>query len=116
MRRTKHPVIFICSPLRGDMERNLENARRYGRFVYEQDSIPFAPHLLYPQFLNEHVEEERNAGICMGVEMLSFCDELWAFGEAVTAGMAIEIAAARAMGKTVRHFDRDCREVPHDVA
>jgi hypothetical protein len=98
------------------MERNLENARRYGRFVYEQDSIPFAPHLLYPQFLNDHVQEERNAGICMGLEMLGLCDELWAFGEQITTGMAIELAAARSMGKTVRHFDGDCREVLRDDA
>ena len=116
MRRTKHNVIFICSPFRGDMERNLENARLYGRFVYEQDSIPFAPHLLYPQFLSEHIEEERNAGICMGVEMLGLCDELWVFGEEITTGMAIEIAAARAMGKTIRRFGSDCREVSHDNA
>lgn len=39
------PLVFICSPLAGDMEQNLENARNYSKFAVEQGAIPFAPHL-----------------------------------------------------------------------
>ena len=44
--------------------------------------LPIAPHLLFPQFLNEGIEEERRLGITMGMELLALCDEVWVFGEA----------------------------------
>ena len=66
----KRPLIFICSPYRGDVETNIQNARRYCRFAIEQGGIPFAPHLLFTQFLNDDDPMERRVGLCLGVEML----------------------------------------------
>ena len=80
-RRPDRPLIFVCSPYRGDTETNVQNARRYCRLVVEQGGIPFAPHLLFTQFLNEDKVAERRRGLWMGMEMLRLCDELWAFGE-----------------------------------
>lgn len=82
--------IFVASPLRGDIEKNLERARSYCRKVVEAGHRPFAPHLLYPQFLNELDEQERNQGIEMGLQDLQACDELWAFGY-LSAGMRKEV-------------------------
>jgi len=110
MTEKRHPLIFVCSPYRGEVEANVRQAERFCRFVYEQLCVPFAPHLLYPRFLDDNDPEERRAGVMMGVEVLAYCDELWAFGPP-TAGMALEIAAAVALGILVRSFDRDCREV-----
>ena len=115
----KRPLIFICSPYRGDVEANLRNARRYCRFAIEQGDrtstpcIPFAPHLLFTQFLDDSIAREREAGLSMGVEMLSLCDELWAFGQP-TAGMAREISEAAGLGVPVRRFDTRCNEVMGD--
>lgn len=67
----KQPLIFICSPYRGDVESNLENARRYCRFAIRRGGIPYAPHLLFTQFLDDSVAHEREAGIKMGLSMLS---------------------------------------------
>ena len=106
----KRPIVFICSPYRGDIEANTRNARRYCCFSYEQGGIPFAPHLLFTQFLDDSKEKERDAGLAMGVAMLELCDEIWVFGEP-TPGMRMEIAAAHGMGKSVRRFDTNCREV-----
>jgi len=47
----RRPLVFICSPFAGDVERNLQNARLYCKYAVEQGAIPLAPHLLYPQFL-----------------------------------------------------------------
>ena len=45
-RRLPHrPLVFICSPYAGDIERNTENARRYCRFAVSKNCIPVAPHL-----------------------------------------------------------------------
>ncbi len=55
--------VFICSPFRGDMEGNARKAAAYCRMACEQGFLPVAPHLLFPQFLNEGIEEERRLGI-----------------------------------------------------
>lgn len=51
--------VFICSPFRGDVKGNTEKARRYCRKAYESGCLPVAPHLLFPQFLDEMNEAER---------------------------------------------------------
>ena len=105
----ERPLIFICSPYRGDVETNMKNARRYCRFAFEHGGIPFAPHLLFTQFLDDGSPAERRAGICLGVELLKRCDALWAFGQP-TDGMALEIREAAQHGVPVRRFDSACRE------
>jgi len=110
MNEPKHRAVYVCSPFRGDVEANVRQAERFCRFVYEQQGVPFAPHLLYPRFLDDDDPDERRAGLNMGIEVLKRCDELWAFGEP-TAGMTHEISAAITLGKPVRRFSPDCREV-----
>ena len=107
----RKPLIYVCSPYKGDVRQNTRNARRYCRFVYEQGDIPFAPHLLFTQFLNDGDYTERADGMNMGLAMLSFCDGLWAFGSP-TPSMAWELEQALKSGKSVRYFDADrCREL-----
>lgn len=65
--------VFICSPFRGDVKGNTEKARRYCRKAYEAGCLPVAPHLLFPQFLDEMNEAERASGIAMGLELLLIC-------------------------------------------
>lgn len=103
-KRPDRPLIFVCSPYRGDTETNTQNARRYCRLVMEQGGIPFAPHLLFTQFLDEENATERKQGLRMGMEMLKLCDELWAFGEP-TEGMRMEIAQAECLGISACRLD-----------
>jgi hypothetical protein len=42
----KRPVIYVCSPLRGDIERNIHKAIGYSRYIYSQGGIPLAPHVI----------------------------------------------------------------------
>lgn len=85
--------VFISSPYRGDVVSNAEKARVYCRKAYEEGHLPIAPHLLFPQFLDEDSLKERADGISMGLELLRDCDELWVFGK-VTEGMDQEIRFA----------------------
>ena len=64
-KRPDRPLIFVCSPYRGDMETNTQNARQYCRLVMEQGGIPFAPHLLFTQFLDDAIPKERERGLRM---------------------------------------------------
>jgi hypothetical protein len=97
-------LIYVASPLKGDYEGNMEKAREYCRYVMSKGHIPFAPHLLFTQFLNDEVPEERQAGMQMGLDMLPRCDELWAFGGLLTGGMLREILEAEELGLTVRRI------------
>jgi hypothetical protein len=105
------PLIFVCSPLAGDVERNTENARRYSRFAVDKGAIPIAPHLLYPQFLDDGNPTERELGLFFGLVLLGKCDELWAFGVSASDGMRTEIAKAKKRGIPIRYFNDKCEEV-----
>lgn len=94
-------IIFVCSPF-GGKEENLVRARRYCRKVVALGHTPFAPHLLFPQFLNEEAPAERKIGIDMGLDMLDVCHEMWVWGTP-TKGMRQEIAVAKAMGLPIKY-------------
>lgn len=104
----KRPFIYICSPLKGNIERNIQRAIGCSRFVYSKGGIPLAPHAIFTQFLDDNIPEERNAGIDMGIQLLLKCDELWAFGEKISEGMAAEMAAAKTLGLKVKRFNDRC--------
>ena len=107
-KRLEKPLIFVCSPYRGDVEANVGNARYYCRLVIKQGGIPFAPHLLFTQLLDDSVQEERRLGMEMGLEMLKLCKSLRAFG-VPTSGMREEINAAQTLGIPVCQFGLDGR-------
>lgn len=96
------PVVYICSPYAGDVERNVLRARRYCRYAADQGCIPLAPHLLFPQFLDE--KTERNLALFMGIALLSKCAALWIFGESISQGMEAEIRYAQKKGKPIKYI------------
>jgi len=93
------PVIYVASPLRADSEYerkgNMERARAYCRQVIISGGIPYAPHLLFTQFMQDVDQEERDIALEMGREMITRCDELWVFGNKITEGMQGEIETAK---------------------
>ena len=102
------PLVYICSPLSGDVEQNQENARRYCRYAVDTGCIPIAPHLYFPQFMSD--EEEHDLATFMDIVLLSKCAELWVFGETISRGMAMEIEKAKRKGQPIRYFTEDCKE------
>ena len=96
------PMVYICSPYSKNIEKNIANARMYSRFAVAKKTIPFAPHLLLPQYISE----ERLA-MFMNKVFLGKCDELWVFGE----GMSEEIELAEKMRKKIRYFSEELQEV-----
>ena len=91
-------LIFVASPLSGDMEENMKYAERACRYVMDAGHAFFAPHLLYTRILDDNCPEERRMGIDMGLTVLARCDALWAFGDRISAGMQQEIDAAHKLG------------------
>ncbi|MDP3058954.1 MAG: DUF4406 domain-containing protein [bacterium] len=108
------PLVFICSPFAGDVDRNIEKARRYCKYAVEQNKIPLAPHLLFPQFMNDGNATERRLAIFMGLVLLAKCAELWYFGEIISEGMQVELTKAKKRNIPIRHFSDACVEVEAD--
>ena len=99
--------VFICSPYRGDVERNVKAARKHARMAAIIGYCPIAPHLLFPQFLNDRDPEERIMGITLGVEQMKMCDEVWVFGSRISNGMGFELEKAKELCIPVRLYDND---------
>ncbi|WKY46217.1 hypothetical protein Q5O14_08410 [Eubacteriaceae bacterium ES2] len=104
-------MVYVCSPFSGDVARNIENARKYSRFVVDRGCIPITPHLLFPQFLNDNDLKERELGLHFGNVLMDHCSEVWVFGEIISAGMDAEIKRARRKNIKLRFFSSDLKEV-----
>lgn len=108
------PVVFICSPYAGNMAKNVQNARRYCSYAVRENRIPIAPHLLFPQFMNDRNPAQRRLAIFMGLVLLSKCKELWCFGDEITSGMSVEMEKAKKRNIPIRRFTTECVEVDTD--
>ena len=108
--RAFRPIVYICSPYSGDVEANVAAARRYSRFAVDKGYIPITPHLLYPQFLNDDDEQERELGLFFGNALMSKCAEVWVFGSRISAGMEAEIKRAKWKDYRLRYFTEECQE------
>ena len=97
-------LIYVASPYKGNIEKNIEYAKEACRYVLNQGNAFFCPHLLYPQILDDNNPEERRLGINIGKEFLAKCDELWAFGGHISHGMFEEIEFARKIGIPVKRI------------
>ncbi len=98
--------VFVCSAYGGSID-NLELAQKYCKYVLLNDAAPFAPHLIYPQFLDDGSTDERLLGIEAGLVFLGRCEEIWVFtvNGLITSGMRKEVGYADAYGIVIRAFD-----------
>lgn len=111
--RAFRPIVYICSPYAGEIEKNVKAAQEYSRFAVEKGYIPIAPHLLFPQFLNDANPKERQLGLFFGNALMSKCSEVWVFGNRISAGMEAEINHAKWKNYRLRYFTETCEEVHH---
>ena len=112
--RVHRPVVYVASPYAGDTAGNISRAVEYCRFVVNKGAIPLAPHLLYPQFMDDDDRETRELAIFFALVLLGKCDEIWVFGERMSEGMEREIAKARKRNMPIRYFNSRCVEESAD--
>lgn len=105
------PLVYICSPYSGDIDINVKKARAFCRFALEKNCIPLAPHLLFPQFMDDDIPQERELAMFMNMVLLGKCNELWVFGDTISKGMAEEIAKAKKRKQLIRYFNEKLQEV-----
>ena len=104
---TENKLIYIASPYAGEIEKNVAFAKSACRFAINQGYIPVAPHLLYPQMLNDSDPAEREIGLRLGHGVLEHCGELWCCGNRISHGMEQEISAAEKLGIPIRNFTHE---------
>lgn len=117
------PRAFVCSPLRPaayahpsnshlseadkkalydeELEFNLETTRRLCAWAMKLGYAPFAPHLIYPQFLDPADPKEDALGQAAGQSFMQACDVLVVLesGRGITQGMAAELKLAEHYGE-----------------
>ena len=103
----ERPKVYIVSRYAGDVENNVASAIRYCRFAIDKKKMPIAAHLLYPQIVDDNNPDEREIGTMYGLALLALCDEVWCFGETLSAGMEQEIKEAKRQGKPIKYFTEE---------
>ncbi len=76
-----------------------------------QGHVPLAPHLLFPQLLDEDDWEQRQLGLSFALFVLRKCNAIWVFGSKVTGGMSREIKEVKQCSIPIRYFNERCVEV-----
>lgn len=103
-------LVIVESPFAGDVEANVEYARRAVKDSLSRGEAPIASHLLYtqPGILDDDIPAERDQGINAGLAWRSvaqasvvYCDR------GISRGMSYGIEAAEAAGIPVefRYLD-----------
>ena len=103
--------IYIASPYQGDVKQNTANAKKYAAFAVCCGKLPICPHIYFTRFLNDNNKNEREIGMCLALQMLKKCREIWVFGERISSGMDREIRYARKWKKAIRYFNEKCEEL-----
>lgn len=88
-------LVYVCSPLRGDMEGNIKRATQYSAYAAGCGVIPIAPHVAWNGVFDDTIPEKRDAALMLGLELLKRCDEIWVMGNEISQGMQGEIDEAK---------------------
>lgn len=91
-------LVFICAPLRGDVEKNIEFARQKAREVFAGGDIPICPHLLFPPIADPNHPGQDAKAREMALRLLESCQQLNVYGPIWTEGMWAEIHRAGDLG------------------
>lgn len=104
--KTMNNRVYICGPYSGDVEANVKLAREFSAYALGFDVMPIAPHLLFPQFMDDKVPSEREKAMNFNRQIFDGCSELWVLlGESgISRGMEVEIGWAEREGKAIRYF------------
>lgn len=90
-------TVFIGHPIGGDIKNNVQKVIVICESLHSKDLIPVAPYLVSLQYLNDEVLEDRELGTMANFECFhrKFVDELWLFGDRISAGMKKEVLLAK---------------------
>lgn len=91
-------MTYICSPCRGDYEKNIIKAQEYCLEAMNEGLLPIAPHVYFTQFIDDTNKRERRKGLEAGLQLLRYCQLIRVYGCKVSSGMHGEILLAGVLG------------------
>lgn len=106
LERDNLKLVYICAPLRGNVEQNIEFARQRAREVFQAGDIPVCPHLMFPPIANPGNPDEDQAAREMGLRLVALCQQVNVYGTC-TAGMRDEIELAERLEILVKYFETE---------
>ena len=99
-------LVIIESPFAGDVDANIEYARRAVKHSLSLGEAPIASHLLYTQdgILDDNIPHERQQGIDAGLAWRTVAHASVVYTDrGISEGMEYGIAAAREAGLPVEY-------------
>lgn len=108
----RRKLVYICAPLRGDVERNIEFAQQRARGVFLAGDIPVCPHLMFPPIADPDNPGEDQTAREMGLQLVALCQQVNAYGSTQTPGMLEEIILAEKLNIPVKYFEEEGTRPP----
>jgi len=92
-------IVILESPYAGEVERNINYAKRCVRHSLKKGEAPMASHLLYTQMLDDKVPAERELGIAAGLAWRKVAEASVVYTDlGISEGMKYGIKAAEDAG------------------
>ena len=105
-------LVYICAPLRGEVEKNIEFARQKAQEVFQAGDIPVCPHLMFPPVADPENPVQDQAARDMGLRLVESCQEVHVYGPEWTEGMWAEIRHAMDLGIQVKTDQKTIERSP----
>ena len=105
------PLTYICSPYSGNVRQNQALARDFCAFAVSAGQIPLAPHLFFPQFMDDTDPDQRELAMAFNRVLLSKCAAMWVYTGHVSRGMRAEIEWGRELELPIHYFNANFQEV-----
>ena len=95
----RNDLVYICSPLsaptKEGIRKNMEKAAYYAGLVSGVTGCrAIAPHSFLPEYLDDNIPEEREAGLAFGLSVLKLSKAIVVCGSRISSGMRGEIRLA----------------------
>ena len=95
----RNDLVYICSPLsaptKEGIRKNMEKAAYYAGLVSGVTGCrAIAPHSFLPEYLDDDIPEEREAGLAFGLSVLKLSKAIIVCGSRISSGMRGEIRLA----------------------
>lgn len=105
-------IVILESPYAGAVEHNVEYAKRCALDSLKRGEAPMLSHLLYTQFLDDSVPEERELGIAAGLAWRRVAEKSVVYTDlGISQGMEYGIMAAKNAGLPIEYRNLTVRHV-----
>lgn len=102
---------YVCSPFSAETEKDkyfyIDLATVICRSLAKDGRMPIAPHLYFPNFLDDDNEEERAWGLTAGIALLDTCHEMTV--------IVIDSYISEGMQQEIWHAIYDLEIMPHFI-